>query len=130
MRERQIKYRAFIDGKFYYFDMQSLVCSLTPGYADLIPEMKKLAKVHAWILEGNFADASTDRFDKNRKEIYEGDIVKFSNWKPKEVIWNETGVACYAFKESRCFLADYDTEKMEVVGNIYENQDLLEPKDV
>lgn len=65
--------------------------------------------------------------DKNNKEIYEGDIVTLHNGKYK-VIFNS--------KEARFVLRDDEFEmnipftnnnnkRMEVVGNIYENPELI-----
>lgn len=73
--------------------------------------------------------------DKNGKLIYEGDIVKF-NYDTDEIIavvsWddNEGQVGYYLnttdyFKDK--YVTDYDFYKndYEVIGNIYENKDLL-----
>lgn len=64
--------------------------------------------------------------DKNGREIYEGDIVQFADWKPKEVIFNEVGCKAFMLKNTLAFLADYD--EYTVIGNIYENPELLEEK--
>lgn len=59
--------------------------------------------------------------DKNGKEIFEGDIVKFKviGGERKEVIIFEDG----------CFLAGsfyLNRKDVEIIGNIYENPELLE----
>jgi hypothetical protein len=80
--------------------------------------------------------------DKNGKEIYEGDIVKIHNytnkfkrgvpdfdWRVFEVEWNQTNYAfnnaviyCPFSRYNRETLEDYD---IEIIGNIYENPELL-----
>lgn len=66
--------------------------------------------------------------DKNGKEIYEGDIVRFIyNSTPQEehigkVEFNTDGMG-YTF--DGLYIEPTPRETMEVIGNIYENKDLL-----
>ncbi len=74
--------------------------------------------------------------DKNGKEIYEGDIVKWNSWKEgtnlnrplnnSEVVFSE---GAWRTKGNQNWnLAIYSN--VEVIGNIYENPELLSPKDI
>ena len=62
--------------------------------------------------------------DKNGKEIYEGDILKpnepFMN--NLEVRWFESGFSLMHQNYARHFV---DARKMVIIGNIYENPELL-----
>lgn len=65
--------------------------------------------------------------DKNGKEIYEGDLVKFLPWPNekviKEIIFKE---GTFTYEDT---FYDYEglfyTEVCEVVGNVFENPDLI-----
>jgi hypothetical protein len=72
--------------------------------------------------------------DKNGKDIYEGDIV-LDGWGHKQKVEigpiahfsYEDTFAGYGFGFDTHQLIDF-TEKVEVIGNIYENPDLLEKR--
>ena len=59
--------------------------------------------------------------DKNSKDIYEGDIVKTKDGKLFEVVYNKE-YARYQLGNKRTIMP---LDCLEVVGNIYENKELL-----
>ena len=76
---------------------------------------------------------STGLFDKNDKEIFEGDIVKMSKDVYSEPIYYEVVRHCggayrLESKQHGCELWLRHTD-CEVVGNVYENPELLEDKE-
>ena len=63
--------------------------------------------------------------DKNGKEIYEGDILKDCDTREiKTVIWHKN---CFILRDTKGFYQwTYFEDEHEVIGNIYENPELLE----
>lgn len=76
----------------------------------------------------------TGLFDKNRKEIYEGDIVEITiettlhEWEHKERLTVVYKCASFCLENERrstlLHKDKYESER-EIIGNIYENQELL-----
>jgi uncharacterized phage protein (TIGR01671 family) len=74
----------------------------------------------------------TGLHDKNGKEIYEGDIIKPDNSRYAcKVTWSDKYASFVLTREGWAFRHYFgeacDPEDFEVIGNIYENPELLEP---
>jgi uncharacterized phage protein (TIGR01671 family) len=75
--------------------------------------------------------------DKNYVEIYEGDIVSLVDCEPSlyKIVWWENNLKYgveYIGNDNTNWqeesLEEFDSELIEVIGNIYENPELLEEK--
>lgn len=118
---REIKFRAW-DGEEMTYDRKVLVWTNSPPYTELNPlfdfEMKKILFLQYTGLK-----------DKNGKEIYEGDILegtannfRISNWK---VYWNKDMGKWGIESRIKIGLTFKISQKLKLVGNIYENPELL-----
>lgn len=97
------------------------------GYADWNMEKP--------ILKSNIIAETVGQYtglkDKNGKEIYEGDIFHCGDTNILYiVVWNDNGFQGKQVKSSSYCGLEYWKNKIEVIGNIYENPELLEENDV
>jgi len=65
--------------------------------------------------------------DKNGREIYEGDICKGTVYEDLEVVWAKDGWELKRRGVNLFPLGVIAQQVIEVIGNIYENPDLLQP---
>lgn len=116
---REIKFRAWIEEykKFNYY------------YLLMINDIKALAE-----MDWNYEDLMqyTGLKDKNGKEIYEGDIVEYVEHHSLELDCQQVFVVAFAnggFFLSSLEDGEYDDDinisPVEVIGNKYENPELL-----
>ena len=86
---------------------------------------------YAYCYEGEMMDVSnvelmqyTGLHDKHGKEIYEGDILG-NEWGKYRLYW-DSGAFIAKSEDGFCFhLIALDLTALEVIGNIYENPELL-----
>lgn len=124
---REIKFRAWVKEKKAIFEV-ILIDYVTKKVTYLLERVGHLLSIR----DAKFNDIEFMQYtglkDKNNKEIYEGDIIKFLNG-IFEVIWcNEKASFMLKNKEYKEFLNFiYENNNgMEIVGNIYQNLELYE----
>ncbi len=64
-----------------------------------------------------------DNYDKDGKMIHKGDICQFSDWKPKEIIWND---GRYWLGDTLVICCSMECANMKIIGNKTDDPKLLE----
>ena len=123
---REIKFRIWVKDRKEIFEVV-LINYVSKKVTYILEKIGHLLSIR----DAKFNDIEFMQYtglkDKNGKEIYEGDIVTLHNSKYK-VIFNS--------KEARFVLRDDEfemnipftnnnNERMEIIGNVYENPELL-----
>lgn len=109
---------------------------LPVGEIDFDYEFAYLEEKNGYRCERDFDEIELMQFtelkDKNRKEIYDGDIVKFTLTDGFSYVVDGYGVvkyktgAFYVVNDlTEYLISNININEIEVVGNIYENPELL-----
>nr|DAT00548.1 MAG TPA: YopX protein [Caudoviricetes sp.] len=123
------KYRLWDKNRQVMYDNSQLIIWNGNVYAN---DSKKLTcnNLKGWSVDDDYLMQSTGLFDKYGQEIFEGDIIKMSKdvySEPTyyEVVRHRGGAYRLESKQHGCELWLRHTD-CEVVGNVYENKELLD----
>lgn len=123
---RVIKFRGMdLEGRWFY----GLPCIIIVGRDRGSYISNSCGMPMAYDIRPETLTQFTGLFDKNGKEIFEGDIVKSSQPIIDErvlintVIFKKGGFYLNCEKQLDYLLGDYESMFIEVIGNIYENGD-------
>lgn len=123
------KYRLWDKNRQVMYDNSQLIIWNGNVYAN---DSKKLTcnNLKGWSVDDDYLMQSTGLFDKYGQEIFEGDIIKMSKdvySEPTyyEVVRHRGGAYRFESKQHGCELWLRHTD-CEVVGNVYENKELLD----
>lgn len=109
---REIKFRAW-DGKEMWTGFHILSRDI------IVPPAWRKTRVDLEFMQ------YTGLHDKNGVEIYEGDVMGSGKKAFYTVVWNSKEAMFCLADSSGNPVHDFDFESYEVIGNIYENKELL-----
>jgi len=127
---REIKFRAWNKQTSQMIDLKAI----TPFALD---SSLKMDGLFIPFFDGYIVQQFTGLIDKNGREIYEGDIVQFHKGQPHkaeyEVYWKKCGFSLIDAKRDGdkygVFTKNLDNlcpaDSMTIIGNIFENPELL-----
>lgn len=126
---REIKFRVW-DKDGYWDDEKRMFYNVQNSYdtiGDVQPE--DFSSNFGEILRNNsyIVMQATGFKDKNGKYIYEGDIITNGDERIKYIVeWVDTGLKARQFNNQSFIGLEYWKNGIVVIGNIYENPELLE----
>ena len=123
---REIKFRAWVKDRKAIFEVV-LINYVTKKVTYLLERVGHLLNIR----HDKFNDVELMQYtglkDKNGKEIYEGDIFHIGSKKILYVVeWIDCGLKGRQIKNKSWIGLDYWKDDIEVIGNIYENPELME----
>ena len=124
---REIKFRIW---NVYEEEMLDDVCCFTDDFTDMLNGFFDYYQNVVDDDEKLIFMQYTGLRDKNHKEIYEGDIVEIDTGAIGKVVFDEEcAYFCIITKTGIFLFEDIPLEGIKVIGNIFENPELLEKLD-
>lgn len=120
---REIKFRVWDKDEKLMKEVDSLNFPLQKQSGKDVTAYNQKEDYHEWIYEYELMQYIGLK-DKNNKEIYEGDIVEFYSNVEDEIITEKVEYHFGIYRAGDYFVGKI-YNKCEVIGNIYENKDLL-----
>jgi len=122
---REIKFRAWVKDRKAIFEVV-LINYVTKKVTYLLERVGDLLNIR----HEKFNDTELMQYaglkDKNEKEIYEGDIFHIGSKKILYVVeWIDCGLKGRQIKNKSWIGLDYWKDDIEVIGNIYENPEVI-----
>lgn len=128
------KFRAWDVHEKKMFTNDQLIIWNGNVYANDNPELN-VNNLKGWSIDEKYLMQSTGLKDKNGKEIYEDDIVRITLTDGFRYVVGEDGAVKYKLGAfyilnglDEYLISDFHIDDIEVVGNIYENPELLKGK--
>jgi uncharacterized phage protein (TIGR01671 family) len=120
---KQIKFRAWDP------EEEKMIKTFDGNYRILVNEPDDLIFCGGYMSNGDWTEPVLMQFtgllDKDRNEIFEGDIVQHDSWDyPFEVIFHQEK-ARFVCKMKSGLTQYIDNERLKVVGNVYQRHDLI-----
>lgn len=98
----------------------------TPNYGFNRKHLKNRTDVYPIVKQERFIlMQSTGLFDRDGKEIFEGDVVRILDEKLSKIYYSD-GAFCVDILNGGTPLHAFLSEQLEIIGNIYKNPELLE----
>ena len=130
----RLKFRAWDKSKQKMYTASELIIWDNKVYANDIRDLTHEI-LNGWVIDEEYLMQSTGIFDKNGVEIFEGDILELEDGDEVigngKLVWNKWQavlvVEAIGIEDTTAFneLID-DISSYRVIGNIYENPELLE----
>ncbi|MBM7153905.1 YopX family protein [Streptococcus suis] len=107
--------------KHFYITENGLIYNMEQPHMDLIGAVPIEQS-------GLVVMQSTGLFDKNGKEIFEGDVVRILDEKLSKIYYSD-GAFCVDILNGGTPLHAFLSEQLEIISSIYENPELMEVLD-
>ena len=130
MENSRLRFRAWVEHQGGYINGFNMI-GFSTGQGAPSPKLQRYSD--EWQIEDVILEQFTGLKDKNGKDAYKSDLIDCGDviW---EVVWDDDS-ACWSVKshtKTKCTIGTMFFSNIvtggEIIGNVHENRELLEPK--